>query len=101
MNTDYTYCLSEECIHRRGCKRALCNYTEQQKNDLVKQRCGYVSLLVPFDCIHDHDLEDKYGNWIPTGYNHLDRFRNSDGTEMKNDTTPTTKLKQPTLPKRF
>lgn len=83
MNTDYTYCLSEECIHRRGCKRALCNYTEEQKNDLVEQRCGYVSLLVPFDCIHEHDLEDKYGNLIPTAYNRLDRFRNSDGTEIK------------------
>ena len=85
MNTDYTYCLSEECIHRRGCRRALCNYTEQQKNDLVEQRCGYVSLLVPYDCITDHDIEDKYGNPIPTAYNHLDRFRYSDGSEFEKE----------------
>lgn len=39
--------------------------------------------LVPFDCIEDHGLEDKYGNWIPTAYNYLDRFRLSDGTEME------------------
>ena len=83
MNADYTYCLSTECIHRRGCKRALCNYTEEQKNELVATRVGYVSLIVPFDCIEDHGIEDLYGNWVPTAYNHIDRFRLSDGTEIK------------------
>ena len=77
MKTDYTYCLSRTCIHRRGCRRALCNYTDKEINDFVA-KCGTnMSFLMPEECMLDDEDEGKMG------FDMLDRFRLSDGTEMK------------------
>ena len=82
MITDYAYCLNQDsCIHRRGCKRWIGNYSNDEAiNESNSNRIGYID---DEECIRDEDLEDKYGNWIPTAYSMLDRFRYSDGTEMK------------------
>lgn len=72
MNTDYTYCLSEKCIHRRGCKRALVNYSDDEVKELYTVT-RFVSEISGEDCI----------NSKPYPYANLDRFRNSDGTDLK------------------
>lgn len=71
MNADYTYCLSTECIHRRGCRRAWINYSNEEKSAIFAT--GRLSTLIDIDCI-----ESK-----PYPYANLDRFRLSDGTEIK------------------
>lgn len=82
MKADYTYCLSEECIHRRGCKRWIGNYSEDEVKEMYTLN-RFIKEIDYDDCIRDEELEDKYGNPIPTAYNHLDRFRYSDGREFE------------------
>ena len=67
MNTDYTYCMNDDtCIHRRGCKRWVGNYTDSE----CKELCNAKYDLYIYDRI-----------CIKNKYNMLDRFRNSDGSE--------------------
>lgn len=77
MNKDYTYCISDNCIHRRGCKRNLINYTEQEVKELYTE--NRFILEVDYNkCIpnlKDINCENNYGL--------LDRFRYSDGTPLK------------------
>ena len=70
MNTDYTYCLSTDCIHRRGCKRAWINYSSEEKSAIFAT--GRLSTLVDTECIKSK----------PYPYANLDRFRYSDGREI-------------------
>ncbi len=67
MKTDYAYCLNEyTCIHRRGCRRWIGNYTEQQNKALVAT--GREQYINDEDCIpSDEACENNYGL--------LDRFR--------------------------
>ena len=83
MKIDYTYCLSEECWHRDGCRRALCNYTDEEKNKLISARRGNISVLAHNDCINAPDIKDTYGNLILVRYKYLDRFINSDRREFE------------------
>ena len=77
MNTDYTYCLNEgTCIHRRGCKRWIGNYSDDEAIELANSyRDKYID---DSDCINSHNV---YDNIMP--YFMLDRFRNSGGSEIK------------------
>lgn len=77
MNADYTYCLSTECIHRRGCKRWIGNYTEEEVHKLYSDN-RFVHEVDYEDCINSHNV---YDGVMP--YFMLDRFRLSDGTEME------------------
>ena len=71
-NLDYSYCLNEDtCIHRRGCKRFIGNYTTDQAIFLSN---NIVSYIVDSDCIENQ-------------YSILDRFRLSDGSYSLNLTT--------------
>lgn len=78
MKTDYTYCLvKNECLHRRGCRRWIGNYSEEEVKELYS-KCRFVSEVDYEDCINSHNV---YDGVMP--YFMLDRFRYSDGTEMK------------------
>ena len=63
VSDTYSYCASEDCIHRRGCRRWDGNYTDK----IVS-----VFWIKPLDC----------KNSQPYPFEHLDRFRNSDGSEL-------------------
>lgn len=79
MKTDYTYCLvKDECIHRRGCKRWIGNYTEEEVHKLYSEN-RFVSEVDYEDCMME-DME--YAN-VKYPFDMLDRFRYSDGTEIK------------------
>ncbi len=71
MNVDYTYCANEDtCLHRRGCKRWVGNYTNEEVKELVNShRDKYLDAGY---CLDD----------IPYKYDSLDRFRNSDGSSL-------------------
>lgn len=70
MKANYTYCNNENtCIHRRGCKRWVGNYEDDYVEE-VKHRLEF--------------LDDSYClDSTPYPFENLDRFRNSDGSEMK------------------
>lgn len=73
MNANYTYCLNEDtCINRRGCKRWIGNYTDEEVHKLYSEN-RFVSEVDYEECIKD----DGYP------FAGLDRFRLSDGTEME------------------
>lgn len=66
MKTDYTYCLSDDCIHRRGCKRWVGNYKDEKRTKLYQNLSTYY--------VFDKDCKDN-------SFVLLDRFRNSDVEE--------------------
>lgn len=76
MKHDYTYCLSEDCIHRRGCKRNLSNYT----NDEVKQYANECQFATYFE---EDGSKGECKESKPYPFQYLDRFRLSDGSELK------------------
>ena len=69
MKTDYTYCLNQDtCIHRRGCRRWVGNYSNEQAKELANScRDEYI---VDKDCMESE----------PMPFALLDRFRGSDGS---------------------
>ena len=72
MNKDYTYCLSTDCLHRRGCKRSVGNYTDAEVHKLYTDN-RFVSEIDHTKCIpnlQDINCTNNYGM--------LDRFRMSD-----------------------
>ena len=77
MNKDYLHCMNQDtCIHRRGCKRWIGNYTddeaiEEADNNII----GYVDDEA---CINSHLF---YDGAMP--YLMLDRFRLSNGEPMQ------------------
>lgn len=72
INKDYTYCLnSGYCIHRKGCKRWIGNYSDKESIEIKKN----IMFINDESCIS----EDKNSK-MP--YDMLDRFRNSDGSEL-------------------
>lgn len=64
MTRDYSYCVGDKCIHRRGCKRYLNNYILE---------------FIPTRWIK----ESECINSEPLPYAMLDRFRNSDGSKLE------------------
>jgi hypothetical protein len=83
MKTDYAYCLNKDsCIHRRGCKRWVGNYTEEEAiNESNNNIYGYIN---DYDCINGEVIEmDVTGEPLYMPYIYLDRFRLSDGSEIK------------------
>ncbi len=74
MNLDYSYCLNDDtCIHRRGCKRWIGNYTDNQIKELYESS-RFIAEIDDTKCIpnlSDVDCENDYGL--------LDRFRSSVG----------------------
>jgi len=71
MPVDYPYCKSDSCIHRRGCRRWIHNYTI----------CVYIENWVDeVECRNENGEEENDG-YAP-GFIHLDRFRYSDGSAM-------------------
>ena len=79
MKADYTYCLNKDtCIHRRGCKRWVGNYSEEQVHKLYSEN-RFVSEVDYEDCMFEcYDYDNT-----KHAFDMLDRFRLSDGTEMK------------------
>lgn len=79
MRTDYIYCfVKNECLHRRGCKRWIGNYSEEEVKELYS-KCRFVSEVDYEDCI----MEDMDYDNVKYPFDMLDRFRLSDGTEIK------------------
>lgn len=77
MKTDYTYCLNEDtCIHRFGCKRWIGNYTEKEVIELTNTRRD--EYLDDEECMRE---DYEYDN-VKHPFDMLDRFRNSDGSEL-------------------
>jgi hypothetical protein len=75
MNNDYTYCLNkdETCIHRRGCKRWVGNYSDDEVRELYTEN-RFVSEVDETKCIPNY--KDEY---CENNFEFLDRFRMSDG----------------------
>jgi len=74
MKTDYSYCQTKTCIHRRGCKRWIGNYTEEEQLELlVNPRAGFV----------DNTFCEAISVDVTIPYKLLDRFRNSNGSEIE------------------
>ena len=69
LKTDYTYCIKEDCIHRYGCGRWIGNYGTQCVD-------GKISLIDGTSCDDKNSCDQ---------FHLLDRFRYSDGMEMKKD----------------
>lgn len=80
MNADYTYCFNKaSCIHRRGCKRWIGNYTDEEVHKLYSEN-KFVHEIDDEDCMMEEIEDDKI---LKYPFDMLDRFRLSDGTEMK------------------
>lgn len=66
MKLDYSYCLNQDtCIHRRGCKRWIGNYTDEEAIFIADNVFEYV--------------DDK--NCMENLFDLLDRFRLSSGED--------------------
>ena len=78
MKPDYTYCNNENtCIHRRGCKRWIGNYSDDEVKELYTES-RFIDEVDDEDCINSNSV---YDNVMP--YFMLDRFRLSDGSNFK------------------
>jgi len=78
MNKDYSYCTNRgSCIHRRGCKRWIGNYSDEEVKKLYTKN-RFVSEVDDTKCVPNYrDTECE------NDFKFLDRFRFSDGSEMK------------------
>ena len=77
MNQDYKYCTNEHtCLHRRGCKRWVGNYSDDEVKELYTES-RFVNEIDFTKCIPDYSNID-----CDNDYNFLDRFRNSDGSKI-------------------
>ena len=78
LNLNYSYCLNEKsCIHRRGCGRNLINYTGTQVKELYTNS-RFIDEIDDKKCVPDYkDINCK------NDFQHLDRFRLSDGSDIK------------------
>ena len=80
MNKDYIYCADEDiCIHRRGCKRWVGNYPNEEVKDFYTKN-RFVDEIDITKCIPNYKDKDCENN-----FQHLDRFRLSDGSPFKKD----------------
>lgn len=78
MTTDYAYCLNQDtCIHRRGCKRWVGNYEEEAVKELSNS--GRDEYVDDINCMRE-DIENDN---VKYPFDMLDRFRGSDGSELK------------------
>lgn len=75
MKTDYSYCLNQDtCIHRRGCKRWVGNYPEEEVIEL--SNTGRDEYIDDKDCLPNYkDVNCE------KSFDLLDRFRDSDGSD--------------------
>jgi hypothetical protein len=73
MNKDYLYCINQNtCIHRRGCKRWIGNYTDEEAIEEADRNIhGYVNEK---HCVPDYQDEN-----CENSFDFLDRFRSSTG----------------------
>ena len=77
MNRDYAYCLNKgSCIHRRGCKRWIGNYSDKEVHKLYTED-RFVSEVNDTLCIPNYKDKD-----CTNDFGFLDRFRNSDGSTL-------------------
>lgn len=68
MKSDYAYCTDEDtCIHRRGCRRWIGNYTDDEVKELYT-KSRFVDEVDSAYCMDS----------IPYPFDAFDRFRNSD-----------------------
>jgi len=78
MNQDYMYCINKDtCIHRRGCKRWIGNYSDKEVKKLYTEN-RFVSEVDDTQCVPNYKDEACENN-----FKFLDRFRFSNGSEMK------------------
>lgn len=74
MKKDYSYCVNEtDCIHRRGCKRWLGNYSDKEVKELYTEN-RFVNEIDHSQCIPDYKDVD-----CENDFQFLDRFRSSTG----------------------
>ena len=73
LKDDYTYCLNEDtCMHRRGCRRWIGNYTDDQAiQESDENTEGYVDESKCIPNYKDKECTNVFG--------FLDRFRLSTG----------------------
>jgi len=82
MNKDYTYCANENtCIHRRGCKRWVGNYPDDEVKELYTED-RFVNEIDETKCIPDYSDVN-----CTNDFGMLDRFRLSTGESFKNGFT--------------
>jgi hypothetical protein len=74
MKYDYMYCLNDgTCIHRRGCKRWIGNYTDEEAREESNNNIhGYID---DGHCM----IEDMEYDNVKYEFDMLDRFRLSNG----------------------
>lgn len=78
MNIDYTYCNNEDtCIHRRGCRRWVGNYAEDEVKELYTKN-RFIEEVDISKCIPNYNNIN-----CDNSFQFLDRFRNSDGSKLK------------------
>ena len=82
MKLDYLYCANKDtCIHRRGCKRWLGNYPDEEVKELYTES-RFVNEIDDEDCMRgDMDCDN-----VKYPFDMLVRFRNSD---RSNNAIPT------------
>ena len=73
MKKDYLYCINENtCMHRRGCKRWIGNYTPEQCKEESNQNT-FSQYVDDYDCMReDYDYDNA-----KHPFDMLDRFRSS------------------------
>ena len=77
MKYNYTYCLNGgSCIHRRGCRRWVGNYSLEDENKIKAMSNLKVDESKCVPNYSDVNCDNSFGM--------LDRFRFSDGTKFKN-----------------
>lgn len=69
MKSDYSYCFTVNCIHRKGCKRWVGNYSDDEVNDMYMEG-GSITVIDFTKCVPDSkDIN------CTNDYSLLDRFR--------------------------
>ena len=78
MKSDYSYCIvQKECIHRRGCKRWIGNYSDQEVKELYTKN-RFVNEIDFNKCVPNYKNKN-----CTNSFQFLDRFRLSTGEAFK------------------
>lgn len=83
MKTDYKYCKNEgSCIHRRGCLRWIYNYPYLKFHEILEDdNTSYIN--------EEKCIPNLFDINCTNSYDYLDRYRLSNGEELKENTIKT------------
>ena len=76
----YLYCNTTACIHRRGCRRWVELYIKTKEVLAIKE---FIDDKACIDGFEDSKEVDSFGEPYQYKFLHLDRFKNSDGSEFQ------------------